>query len=252
MDSVVPEGFLDECDERIRALPKGRGVSKMKQHSFISERHDRVPQPKAKPSFGGMKPSNTDLRESQLAAPVADSECAPHQVGSPSSKSKDQKGNTAKLNYAVNQSAMRGDPAKTQDLLTNLENSGLESDATSYNLLMRAFCKANDIAGAEKVLERMIARGLKPNEYSFNTLMNAYAKSDDITAVEELMSRMFDSGVVVTGVSYAIAIHAWARHGDERRAESWLNRMIGAGIQPDCVNYNSLIHASSVNKDADG
>merc|ERR1719178_368884 len=136
-----------------RALPKGRGVSKMKQHSFISERHDRVPQPKAKPSFGGMKPSTADLRESQLAAPVADSECAAHQVGSPSSKSKDQKGNTAKLNYAINQSAMRGDPAKTQDLLTNLENSGLESDATSYNLLMRAFCKANDIAGAEKVLE---------------------------------------------------------------------------------------------------
>lgn len=161
-------------------------------------------------------------------------------------------GSTARVNYAISQATARGDVEKAGVVLENLESEGLESDATSYNLIIRAFAKSNNRRGAEKWFHKLCARGLLPNEYSYNTLMNAYAKADDVAGVETWMEHMRANGIVATGISYAIVIHASARQGDVASAQGWLEKMIAAGLTPDCVNYNSLIHACSVCKDATG
>lgn len=165
---------------------------------------------------------------------------------------KQQLAATAKVNYAVSQAAAHDNAEKAGAVLESLECQGLESDATSYNLVIRAYAKSNDRHGAERWFHKLCARGLQPNEYSYNTLMNAYAKAEDVATVEAWMQHMWDNGIVATGISYAIVIHASARRGDVESARRWLEKMSAAGLTPDCVNYNSLIHACSINKDAEG
>lgn len=158
----------------------------------------------------------------------------------------------ARVNQSITQVALRNGPEKAGDVLESLESEGLQSDATSYNLVIRAYAKSGDLAGAERWFKKMSDRGFEPNEYSYNTLMNAYAKADDVAGVEAWMAHMTAHNITATGISYAIVIHASARRGDVEAAQRWLEKMIEAGLTPDCVNYNSLIHACSVCKDAEG
>lgn len=158
----------------------------------------------------------------------------------------------ARVNHAITQAAARFGAEKAGDILAGMESEGLESDATSYNLVIRAYAKNGDLSNASRWFKKMSERGLEPNEYSYNTLMNAHAKADDVSGVEAWMDHMTQNNVVATGISYAIVIHASARRGDVVSAERWLERMIEAGLTPDCVNYNSLIHACSVRKDSEG
>lgn len=183
--------------------------------------------------------------------PSSDS-CRPGQDASLASfSSSASKKSCMNVNHAISQATVRG-AEHAAAVLKSLEAEGKESDATSYNLVIRAYSKSNDCRGIEYWFNRMKSRGLEPNEYSYNTVMNAYAKADDVATVEVWMKRMQADQVACSGISYAIVIHANARKGDVAAAEKWLNNMSNAGFTPDCVNYNSLIHACSIRKDAEG
>lgn len=185
---------------------------------------------------------------SGLTPTAADLEIEPRAIETASPAST----GAARVNHAISQAAARLGPEKAGEILESLESEGQESDATSYNLVIRAFAKNGDLSGARHWFKKMSERGKDPNEYSYNTLMNAHAKADDVAGVETWMNHMSKHNVPASGISYAIAIHASARHGDVKSAQRWLEKMIEVGLTPDCVNYNSLIHACSVCKDADG
>merc|ERR1719408_1180932 len=115
----------------------------MKPHTMFRERpvavKSKVINSSANPNTAGQcdQPQpEQHCAEPELSLPAA---------GTPSSRA--QKGSIARLNGAIAQMAARGDAQKTRELLDNMEANGYEADATSYNLVMRAYCKAGDVAG---------------------------------------------------------------------------------------------------------
>lgn len=152
----------------------------------------------------------------------------------------------SRLNHAVSQAAAKGDAEKAGLLLDNLTSMGWESEAASYNIVIRAYAKRGEMRRAEEWIAKMRTCGIGPNEHSYIGLMAACAKADDLSGAEAWQLRMTRDGVAATCISYAVLIHACARLGKIERAELWLRRMIEAGVEPDAANYNSLIHACSV------
>ncbi|CAK9051251.1 Pentatricopeptide repeat-containing protein At1g06710, partial [Durusdinium trenchii] len=64
------------------------------------------------------------------------------------------------------------------------------ADVVSFNALIDAWVKAEDVQRAKYWLERMLEVGVEPTVISYTTVLNAYAKQGNIEAAEEIMEQM--------------------------------------------------------------
>jgi len=151
-----------------------------------------------------------------------------------------------KKNQAIYNAAWGGNCEEAMQLLKEMQNEGLQPEATTYNLILRGFAKKGNVHGAERLLMQMESAGVQGTICSYNTVLDACSKAGNAEACEKWLSRMLRHGPQVNVISFATTIYAWAKRGDEAKARCWFDRMTEANIEPDTVCYNSMIHACSI------
>jgi pentatricopeptide repeat protein len=147
---------------------------------------------------------------------------------------------------AIEQAARDGKPEFARMLFEDMERSGVQPDAILPNVVMRAYAKKADLAGAEQWLSEMQTKKMEISPCTYNIIINAFAKAGKVDACDFWMTRMTQAGVLPNAVTFTTVISAYAHRGCEKKAEAMLTRMTADGVHPDAVCFNALIHACSV------
>ncbi|KAI9261126.1 hypothetical protein BY458DRAFT_557371 [Sporodiniella umbellata] len=86
--------------------------------------------------------------------------------------------------------------SKMDTILQEISRKGLEPNTTTYNLLLAAKVKFQDLKGAEKVYSKMTT---PPNRMTYNILLNGFSRGgktpEDKIIIDEWMARMIASGI---------------------------------------------------------
>merc|ERR1719326_2875770 len=136
--------------------------------------------------------------------------------------------------------AKAGDLQTAEIIAERMQANGCALTVVSYGMLINAFAKAGDVAGAERWLNELMNSGLgKPNVICVNSTISACAKGGEVRKAEAWLERMPAMGVQPDTMSYNAVIDACARNGDIDRAESWLNRRKKEGTPPNVVSFSS-------------
>ncbi|CAK9046696.1 unnamed protein product, partial [Durusdinium trenchii] len=95
------------------------------------------------------------------------------------------------LAAAVHSFARGKRPKKAEEMFEMILMRGqTRADVVSFNALIDAWVKAEDVQRAKYWLERMLEVGVEPTVISYTTVLNAYAKQGNIEAAEEIMEQM--------------------------------------------------------------
>ena len=104
-------------------------------------------------------------------------------------------------------------------------------DIVSYNAVLNACVKNNDIPRAEAWLTKALDAGATPDVISYNTLITAYCKVDKVNLAHSLLNRMESKGIAPTTVSYTAIMQAYSRLGQPQEVESILSEMRRRRVQ---------------------
>merc|ERR1719412_552560 len=141
--------------------------------------------------------------------------------------------------------AKAGDSAGAERWLADFMDAGLgnKPNTVLVNIAISACAKAGDSSRAEEWFERMSGLDVEPDELSYNAVINAHARSGNADRAEFWLEQMRKSGCQPNVISFSSVLHACAKSGDKSRAEAWLSRMEEEGVEPNAICYNVVIHA---------
>lgn len=119
---------------------------------------------------------------------------------------------------------------------------GLDPDAGTYAVFVRAYCEAGDSRSALRMLENTKRKGLVPNVFTYNCVIRLLCeKEEKAEEAYELLDEMLERGLEPDVWSYnrILALHCKLREAN--KATKLLKRMDEAGCLPDRHTYNMLI-----------
>jgi len=147
------------------------------------------------------------------------------------------------LAAAVHSFARGKRPKKAEEMFEMILMRGqTRADVVSFNALIDAWVKAEDVQRAKYWLERMLEVGVEPTVISYTTVLNAYAKQGNIEAAEEIMEQMKSKQLEANVVTYTALINACVKAGDVLRAERFFGFMNAAGIEANAMTFSSVLN----------
>lgn len=122
------------------------------------------------------------------------------------------------------------------DVLTQMEESGIQANAWSYGTILDNLLKTStpNLPAARAVLEHMASRNLKPSPQVYTILVSHYFSQNppDLAALEALWNRIkFERGVVDL-IFYDRMLEGYGRLGDVSTAMMFLRIMAKEGKAP--------------------
>merc|ERR1719199_2192513 len=123
-------------------------------------------------------------------------------------------------------------------------------DVVSYNTLLKAYLRNNQIAKARSLLEEMHAAGILANQVTYNEMLNALVQTKDRKGMWNLVADMDAQGMKPNSVTCSIILKSLAGHSaqqDIRRAMDLIDRMdedmdevLFASVIEACVRIGQL------------
>merc|ERR1719264_1429618 len=115
----------------------------------------------------------------------------------------------------------------------------------SFTLRLRELARARDLAGVEQLAKEMRVAGIQPTVSCYGVVIDAFAKAGDLAGAERWLADFMDAGLgkQPNTVLVNIAISACAKAGNSSQAEEWFDRMSSLEVEPDDLSYNAVIDA---------
>ncbi|ORC88370.1 uncharacterized protein TM35_000172420 [Trypanosoma theileri] len=114
-------------------------------------------------------------------------------------------------------------------------------DSPTYDTLL-GFCAAvRDVAQASYFLEEMKQNGVTPDANTYNCLMSVLVESAPYDETLRVFQEMINEGIKPTVRTYNMIIKAAQTNGDYDRAFQTFEEMKKRGLLPDVVTYNTLL-----------
>lgn len=119
----------------------------------------------------------------------------------------------------------------------------------SFTILLKAYCNAANLPAARKLLDTMhkFDEHKRPNRFTYNTLMNAFIRWEDMKGATELFELMETSphpNIRPDHVTYTTLMKGYAASGDMKGAAHLFQRL-RHHPDPDCrpnqVTYNTML-----------
>ncbi|OMP00113.1 hypothetical protein COLO4_12921, partial [Corchorus olitorius] len=120
-------------------------------------------------------------------------------------------------------------------------SSGIEPDACSYSVFIRAYCEANNIHAAFRVLDRMRRYNLVTNLFTYNCIIKKLCKNDKVDDAYQLLTEMIDKGISPDTWSYNVILAYHCEHFEVNRALGLISRMERFECLPDRHTYNMAL-----------
>lgn len=93
----------------------------------------------------------------------------------------------------------------------------LEATVDCYNLLIKAFIRADDLESAQNVFKKMQLSNVAPNDDSYITIFFAYVDAGGLDTASSLEKQWRTSGVLLPQRVYIILIQALIKRKEYRR-----------------------------------
>nr|XP_017234887.1 PREDICTED: pentatricopeptide repeat-containing protein At5g16420, mitochondrial-like isoform X1 [Daucus carota subsp. sativus]XP_017234888.1 PREDICTED: pentatricopeptide repeat-containing protein At5g16420, mitochondrial-like isoform X1 [Daucus carota subsp. sativus]XP_017234889.1 PREDICTED: pentatricopeptide repeat-containing protein At5g16420, mitochondrial-like isoform X1 [Daucus carota subsp. sativus] len=116
------------------------------------------------------------------------------------------------------------------------------------NILLKGFCKSDDIEGALKVLDEMPEMGMVPNVVSYTTTLGGFVSRGDMDGAKKVFDEILDRGWIPDATTYTILMDGFCKTGKLIEAVKVMDEMEENGIEPNDVTYGVMIEAFCLNK----
>ncbi|GKV50399.1 hypothetical protein SLEP1_g57105 [Rubroshorea leprosula] len=159
----------------------------------------------------------------------------------------------------------------------NMKRDGLEPNVFTYNILLKALCKNNEVDAAYEMpvemskkgvllickeahaqtstswklemslamLAKMFVRGCGPNIHTFASLIKGYFLAGRVYEALDLWNLITGEGFVPNIVMCNTLIHGFCYNGKISEALTVSYQMEGSGCHPNATTYSSLINGFS-------
>lgn len=117
----------------------------------------------------------------------------------------------------------------------------IEPDLVSYNIAIKALCKAGSLDSAVYFMDEMEKHEIKPNIVTCNTLLNAFHKSKRFSEAENLWAVMEKRHIVPDLYSYNIKLNGLVKANEVSEAIQFFEEIVNKGFKPDTFSYNAMI-----------
>lgn len=146
------------------------------------------------------------------------------------------------FNSLLNPLVKLGSLEECWDLYYQMKRLKVLPNTYTYNMLICALCKGQDVIKANKFLEEIENEyGFSPDIVTYNTILNGYCKRRRLNAAFHLFDVMPLRGIEPNLVSYTTMIGGLCRDERLRDARKLFDKMCNQGIDPDSFVYKVLI-----------
>uniref|UniRef100_A0A0D3F7Y7 Pentacotripeptide-repeat region of PRORP domain-containing protein n=1 Tax=Oryza barthii TaxID=65489 RepID=A0A0D3F7Y7_9ORYZ len=114
-------------------------------------------------------------------------------------------------------------------------------DASSYGILVKAYCMLSKDAKAHEVLDQMRGQGFTPTNSIYTTMIDSMYKQKKMEQAERLWKQMLESGRKPDQAVYNTKIMHHSLHGKTEDVLEVIAEMEEAGVKPDTITYNFLM-----------
>ncbi|TKY66035.1 Pentatricopeptide repeat-containing protein mitochondrial [Spatholobus suberectus] len=120
---------------------------------------------------------------------------------------------------------------------------GVVPNVVSYNILLKALCKRNEVDAAVRVLDEMRYAGVVPNVVSYTTVLGGYAWRGDVDSAVRVFGEILDRGWVPDASAYTVLMSGFCRVGRLGDAIRVMDEMEENKVEPSEVTYCVMIEA---------
>ncbi|CAN6238683.1 unnamed protein product [Urochloa humidicola] len=121
------------------------------------------------------------------------------------------------------------------------EEFSITPNATSYGILVKAYCMTRDDVKAKQVLDQMREQGISPTTSIYATLIDSMYKQKKTEEAELLWKEMVESGCKPDAATYNVKAMNYGLHGKPEEVLEVKMEMEEAGVKPDTITYNVLM-----------
>nr|POF12014.1 pentatricopeptide repeat-containing protein, mitochondrial [Quercus suber] len=122
-------------------------------------------------------------------------------------------------------------------LLQVMKSREIIPNTMIYNTLLHALCRNGKVGRARSLMNEME----EPNDVTFNILISAYCKEENLVQALVLLEKCFNLGFVPDVVTGTKVLEVLCNVGRVTEAVDILNRLESKGSVVDVVAYNTLI-----------
>ncbi|KAJ7517842.1 hypothetical protein O6H91_21G041900 [Diphasiastrum complanatum] len=151
----------------------------------------------------------------------------------------------------IKYSCQQGEIYRGLDFIKEMSQKGLELAPEIFNPFLLRLVHEKLPTGAFDLFTSMLKMGVQPSVDTYNFLIRACMKANNLEKIFTLLAEMKHSGMEPTTVTYNAVIHAF---GSLKRLDSALhvlNEMESDNLMPDADTYKELINACSSQKDCE-
>ncbi|VVA25786.1 PREDICTED: pentatricopeptide [Prunus dulcis] len=116
-----------------------------------------------------------------------------------------------------------------------------EPDVILYTSLVNGWCRAGNIAEAERIFRDMRTAGINPNVYTYSIVIDALCRCGQITRAHDVFAEMIDDGCQPNSVTFNNLMRVHAKAGRTEKVLQVYNQMQRLGCNADVITYNFLI-----------
>ncbi|GMY28169.1 pentatricopeptide repeat-containing protein At1g20300, mitochondrial [Fagus crenata] len=116
-----------------------------------------------------------------------------------------------------------------------------EPDVIVYTSLVHGWCRAGNIAEAERVFREMKMAEIKPNVYSYSIVIDALCRCGQVTRAHDVFAEMIDSGCNPNSITFNNLMRVHVKAGRTEKVLQVYNQMKRLGCPADTITYNFLI-----------
>ncbi|XP_023538127.1 pentatricopeptide repeat-containing protein At1g73710 [Cucurbita pepo subsp. pepo] len=130
-------------------------------------------------------------------------------------------------------------------LFKGMKNRGTWPDECTYNSLIQMFSGGDLVDEARRLLTEMHRIGFKPNCQTFSAVIASYARLGQMSDAVDVYDIMVNAEVEPNEILYGVLINGFAELGLVEEALKYFHLMKGAGIAENRIVLTSLIKAFS-------
>ncbi|KAF3796640.1 Pentatricopeptide repeat-containing protein [Nymphaea thermarum] len=155
--------------------------------------------------------------------------------------SHDQKGHHTACLSMLENLCNAGKTEEALDLLTKIEEYGLNFDSVMYNLVFSALGKARQVSSILDLYEKMKKDGPPPDVFTYNILISTFGRMRHVKEALRFFEEMEKSDSKPDVVTYNSLINCLGKNGELDEAHMRFKEMQEKGLAPDVVTYSTLI-----------
>lgn len=147
--------------------------------------------------------------------------------------------------------ALQENPQSMEMLIDHMQQSNIQPDAITYNIMIQFYKKHGDYHQAKITFATMQQQKIEPDMHLYNTMLDVYAHTKDLEAVWSLVQVIERKNLVKDTCTYNTLIKLYAELNEVRNALICFEEMKKQGIEPDHVSYHTLMNMFAKLKQAE-